>query len=58
MMVAGWVEVANRNHFPLGVAFGHRFQQHLEAEFGLAVGTDGFALELLGAVVLLAVDCG
>ena len=34
----------------------HRFQKHFEAEFGLAVGADWSAVELLGAVILLTVN--
>ena len=56
VMISCRVEVTNWYDFPLRVAMGHRFQKHFKAEFGLAVGADWSAVELLGAVILLTVN--
>ena len=58
VVVSRWIKIAQRNDFPLRVRAGDRAKQHVNHELGFAVGADGDAVEVLSAVVLLAVHRG
>lgn len=58
VVVSRWIKIAQRNDFPLRVRAGDRAKQHVDHELGFAVGADGDAVEVLSAVVLLAVHRG
>ena len=56
MMISSRIEISNWNYFPLRMVLCCWLQEPFKAQFGFSIRTDGSAVKLLCAVILLSVN--